>query len=486
MSPSATPSQRLRIAIPPEQSIPGQLYTLELKHHFCCAATRSTSEESDAWRRRALELETELHAARAAASSERVELAALKSALALAGDQTKPSTTKKKGKQAKKGPASSEARRPQALEVPSAESTAGLKDIVPSGSKLSRSLPRANSTLFSSLHALDVASAVAAIKPTSPPNAALVVAATFRCIDALQALLVRAISPPASDAPEGPTSQEALNGIACALPHVLRIAVRALQRACIDSSNAARLEWQHADPIERDPIHPLAHDDTTSALDLVLGRVATRLLVPAVRALAPCTFAKTERILLRSPTNKGGFADGADLFSLVGAALDALPDPDPQHIAVHDRVALEAVRALTSLIVDRPSHDRLAQPTPAQRIHRIARKDALHFLCDTALLAFRRSAPGSVAPGGPEEVLRVALAEALGKLALTQSVREGGSGLDVVEEHRVMVVLERAWSVGLRVGHIFGDTRDAEMAVSQDDVREQDEDVAMMDGDGED
>ena len=343
----------------------------------------------------------------------------------------------------------------------------------------SRSLPRTSGILFSSLHALDVVSAaVTATKPTSSSDAALVVATTFRCIDALHALLVRAISPLASDAPEGPTSQEALNGIDCTLPHILRTAVRTLQRAYIDSSNAVRLQW-HADPVERDPILP---HDTTSALDLVLGRVATRLLVPAVRALAPCTFARTEHILFKSPKSKG-FADGADLFSLVGAALDALPDP--QHIiALHDRVALEAVRALTSLIVDRPSHDRPTQLSPAQRIHRIARKDALHFLCDTALLAFRRSAPA--APGSPEEVLRAALAEALGKLALTLSVKEGRSGLDIVEEHRVMVVLERAWSVGLRVGHIFGDTSDAEMDVSQDDVREQDEDVAMMDGDGED
>jgi hypothetical protein len=282
---------------------------------------------------------------------------------------------------------------------------------------------------------------------------------------------MRAISPPAS---ENPAPQEGLHGIECALPHILRTVVPALQGAYIDSLNAARLEW-HADPIEDDPFRP---QDMTSALDLVLGRVTTRLLVPAIRALAPCTFAKTEHILLKKHHKNDEFADGADLLSLVGAALDALPDPKNITI-LHDRVALEAVRALTSLIVDRPLRLRPAQLTQAQRIHRIARKDALHFLCDAALLAFLRSVPAP--PGSPEEMLRAALAEALGKLALTQSVREGGSGLDVVEEHRVMVVLERAWSVGLRVGHISGDAGDAEM----DDLHEQDEDVAMMDEDGE-
>ena len=97
-------------------------------------------------------------------------------------------------------------------------------------------------------------------------------------------------------------------------------------------------------------------------------------------------------------------------------------------------------------------------------LRRIARKDALQFLCDTALLAFRRSAPAL--HGSPEEMLREALADALGDLALTQSVREGsGSGLDVVEERYVMALLERAWSVGLRVGHIGGDSNDAKTDV---------------------
>jgi hypothetical protein len=52
-------------------------------------------------------------------------------------------------------------------------------------------------------------------------------------------------------------------------------------------------------------------------------------------------------------------------------------------------------------------------------------------------------------------MLMAALADAPGDLALTQFVCEwGGSGLDVVEERYVVALLERAWSVGLRVGHI--------------------------------
>jgi hypothetical protein len=77
-------------------------------------------------------------------------------------------------------------------------------------------------------------------------------------------------------------------------------------------------------------------------------------------------------------------------------------------------------------------------------------------------------------------MLRIALEEALGSLALTQSAGEGGTGLHIVEEHRVMVVLERAWSVGLRVGDIGGDMDDTEMDVSHGDVHEQDGDVPMM------
>lgn len=235
--------------------------------------------------------------------------------------------------------------------------------------------------------------------------------------------------------------------------------------------------WRAVDSSDDEPTRPC---DTTSALDLVLGRVTTEVLLPAIRALVPCTLAKTEHILAGvRPGAPKDFADGAQLLSLIGAVLDALPDP--KYVTLYDRVALEAVRALTSLIVERPSYVPYAQQTPTQRIHRIARKDALHFLCDTALLAFRRSAPAL--RGNSEELLRVALADALGDLALTQSPRGGGhgSGLDIVEEDYVMAVLERAWSVGIRVGHIGGQSDGVKINTGHRDVHEQDGDVTMMD-----
>jgi hypothetical protein len=194
---------------------------------------------------------------------------------------------------------------------------------------------------------------------------------------------------------------------------------------------------------------------------------------------------KAEHILsaFRPESSKRDFADGPQLLSLISVVLETLSDP--QYITLHDLVALDAVRELTSLIVDRLSSLPHAQLTSAQRIHRIARKDALYFLCDAALLAFRRSVPAS--PGTPEEMLRNALADALGVLALTQSNRKGSeSGLDVVEENLVMVVLERAWSVGIRVGHIIGDVDDEKVDASHHDVHEWDGDVAMMDVDAVD
>ena len=271
---------------------------------------------------------------------------------------------------------------------------------------------------------------------------------------------MRAISP-APCAPEDPTPRDALESIGHSLPDILRTAIPHLHRAYIHTSSVAGPRW-HADSSDDEPTRP---HDTTSALDFVLGRVTTEVLLPAIRALVPCTLAKTEHILGSvglGEASRKDFVDGAQLLSLIGAVLDALHGP--QYITVHDRVALGAVRELTSLIVDQPSHVSYAQQKPAQRIHRIARKDALHFLCDTALLAFRRSA--STLHGSPEEMLKEALADALGDLALTQSVREGsGSGLDVVEERYVMALLEHAWSVGLRVGHVSGELNDAKMDV---------------------
>lgn len=309
-------------------------------------------------------------------------------------------------------------------------------------------------------------------KPNSPPDAARAVAATIRCIEALHGLLVRAVSPVLS-APEGATPREALAGIEYILPHILRTVASSLHRIVVDPLDVAVPTW-HGDSADDELIHP---HDTVLALDLIVGHVTTGLLVPAIRSLVPCTLSKTEHILSNFSPKKD-FADGAQLLSLIAATLDALPDP--QHITSYDRVALEAIRELTTLIVERPSHIPHAQLTPAQRIHRIARKDAIHFLCDAALLAFRRSSHAS--PGSSEETLRAALAEALGNLALTQSVREGANRLDIVEEHRVMAVLECAWNIGLRVGHIGGDVDGApKMDLKHNDVTEQDKDAVVMD-----
>lgn len=334
--------------------------------------------------------------------------------------------------------------------------------------------PRINSGLFSSLHALDAASAVV------PTDTALVAAATIRCIDVLHGLLARATSPRTPDTPRDPTPREALNGIERTLPHLLRTAISTLDRAEVDPSSAAGLRW-YADTIEGNA-HRLPND-TTSALDLVLGRIATSLLVPAIRAIVPCALAKTEHVLSSSSSSSRGeeYADAADLLGLVGAALGALSG-NP-HIALHEGVALEAVRALTSLIADPP-----LQRTPAQRIHRLARKDALHFLCDAVLISLRRTAPGAAPAGSAGEMMGLALEMVLDGLALTLSAREGRNGLDAVEEQRVLVVLERAWSVGRRVGNIGGGDAEGDERVDegQSDVHGQGVDVIMTDIDRED
>jgi len=328
---------------------------------------------------------------------------------------------------------------------------------------------------------LDDIAARIATKSSSPLDAAQVVEAMIRCIDALRALLAGVTStasvPPV---PEDATPQEAIDGMGRILQHILRVVLPVLQGAYIDSSTATRLQW-YANPADEEPVYP---SQTIPAVDLVLVRVMAGVLFPAIRALVRCTLAKTEHMLSDSrpeSSKKRDFADGAQLLGLISAMLDALSDQ--QYIALYDLAALKAVRELTSLITDRSSRVTHARLTPAQRIHRIASKDALYFLCDAALLALRRSAAAAPAPpGSREKVIRAALAEALGDLALTQSVRKGaGSGLDVVEEQRVMVVLERAWSVGLRVGHIGGDVDGEKMDVSRDNEYEQDRDVAMMD-----
>lgn len=414
-------------------------------------------------------------------------------------DVTKPtpSVAKSKDRPTKKRPKTTHARRSQALEGPTAaKEKPQVKEFAPpenstflyrtSGSwlticvhplELPTSSPWTSNGLFSSLHALDAIAVQTITKSASSPDVATVVAATIRCIDVLHAFLTRSISP-TSVSPENAPPQETLNDIGRILPSILRTIIPALNGAFIDPSNATRLQWL-SNSADEDPIHTY---EAASALDIVLARVTTRILVPAIHALVPCTLTKTEHTLsaFQPGSSTRDVADGPQLLSLISAILDALSGP--QYITLRDLVALEAVRELTSLIADRPSSVPRAQLTPARRVHRIARKDALYFLCDAALLAFHRS--GSASPGIPEEMLRSALTKALGDLALTQSNHEsGGSGLDIVEESLVMAVLERAWSVGIRVGHIGGDVDDEKTNASRQDVHEWDGHVTMMDVD---
>ncbi|KAI0271033.1 hypothetical protein BGY98DRAFT_1100449 [Russula aff. rugulosa BPL654] len=463
---AVSPSYRLRIAIglvalkfkPPEQSV--HTYILNLKYYLCRSASRPVSEECDAWRKRALELEAELEATRAAV---------------LIPEPTPPASKKKK-KQTNQGAeieATQAAAIPEDVDAeiesaghsihgnrkgyhtirqqcllrhPHSTNTAGCMrvDVEQPGFSLWTS-----NNLFPSLRALDDIATQISTKPASPPE-----------------VLVWWLLQPSL--PEGPTPGDTLEGIERILPDILRTGVTYLQGAYIHPSSVARPGW-HAGSSDDERIRA---DDKSSAFDLVLGRVITELLLPVIRALVPCTLTKTEYILssIRPGTPKKDFVDGTQLLSVIGAVLNAFPDP--QHIILYDRVALEAVRELTSLILNQPSRVPYAQQTPAQRIHLLARKDALHFLCDTILLAFRirRSAPAL--PGSPEEMMRAALSDALGNLALTQSVREGGSGLDTVEEQYVMAVLERAWGVGLRVGHIDGDSERTDMDMGHREVLE--------------
>ncbi len=234
------------------------------------------------------------------------------------------------------------------------------------------SSPWTGNSLFSSLRALDDIVAQIATKPTSPPDTARFVAATFRCSEVLQVLLACAISPEPS-APKGPTSDNALEGIERILPDILRTAVTYLHGAYIHPSSLARPGWRAGDKERTGP------GDKALAFDLVLGHVITELLLPTIRAFVPCTLTKTECILasIGPETPKNDFVDGTQLLSLIGAVLDALPGP--QHIVLYDHVTLKAVRELTSLIVDQLSRVslRTTDTNSAHASHRAQRCTAL-------------------------------------------------------------------------------------------------------------
>ncbi|KAI0262473.1 hypothetical protein BC834DRAFT_389782 [Gloeopeniophorella convolvens] len=391
-----------------------------------------------------------------------MQLIALKSSLnakqATSSSSEPPDAAPKKKSKPTKKP-------PQASSVnPLARPSTDINTIPAGGSCVP--LSQRDSKILTSLHTLEAISTAVSTKSAPQPDPVFVVEATTRCIDALNTLLMDAVSP-ASEAPRNPTPKEAISGMERTLPHVLSTAVSTLGCAYSRPSRAASRAGMGDDIAFDSDL-----DDLPSAVDAIFGRVSTRILVPAVHAFVPCTLARVEHILLGpelAPTEAEP-VDVADLLSLIAAVLRAFPNPELS--ALHDRTALEAIRALAALIQDRVHS---AQPSPSEHIHRIARKDALHHLCEVALLSLSRL---PLAPlSSPQEILRVGLGDALGELALALTPREGTGGLDVVEEHRMMVVLERAWSVGLRVGSVSCDTDDA---MDVDCVSREDGEVTVM------
>ena len=271
--------------------------------------------------------------------------------------------------------------------------------------------------------------------------------------------------------------------------------------------------------LEGDDCSPLSAtvigNDLSVMLNAVLGQLVEHILLRIIQAIDSATRLYTSILLLPPDKDRGQThhksrtqPSSSQSQSTVGTPLDpsallqclrtilavldhlcddaAIRFPRQVHELVHrtqslkDRLALAAVSELNGLFSD-PAPDDTSSPAPSSsssssdsasgsrrvsaskdlrnsreaRARRLARKDAVHFLCASFSLCLQPCAGSTTRMS--DTILRAALGGALGNLIKTRlggprlGVSEDGtsSELDDVEEGIVLAALEMAWGEGI-------------------------------------
>ncbi|EPQ61185.1 hypothetical protein GLOTRDRAFT_135720 [Gloeophyllum trabeum ATCC 11539] len=384
-------------------------YVLDLCEKFPSAGQ---GKGADAWLRRALELEGCVRELKGMYESEQIKCAALAASVGSseASAPTPASAPPPKKKQKKNPKTQAEGPRMDLAAVIS-----GIYANVPTASPSPGVLPAMR--LLSSLTADD--------GPRSPEALMLIAAASGRAVGALGDVLSGVLSGNAKTV--GAKQQETLQMICRLTGHVLSTGVSMLVDN-VPKTGAKRRAKR-------------AGRDLAGAVDDILGALLSRILVPAIRG-----FAVLSRMHIKSFCGAGstkrtkkelaGMADmRADVLCLVETVLAGLDGGLAGLGDVREGVALAVLGELDRLYAEPSSGDGAGcAASRADRVEKLARKDAVWYLCGVLGLVSR--ALGHVL-GGEGGVLRERIA---GALEVIMKRVDGGP-----ESGVLLAVFETAW-----------------------------------------
>ncbi|VDC01133.1 unnamed protein product [Peniophora sp. CBMAI 1063] len=412
--------------------IPTEAFIFDLQRVFPAVEPSSdTVSVANAWRTRALEMESRLGDVQTLADSERTELIALRLAVSSSETQETSSKPSKKTK---------------------ANSHPNVAPMVPSLSSVSWT------------PALRAMLALAQSDVSRPPIQVFIDTFT-RMVESLYEKLTNLLSFTSPNHPSRSQSSETLSLIGVILPQLLSSALSSIIHAHkSDGSPRAEDISSYSAPtaiLRHQPMYSVA-----DAVDALLQPVQTHIIGPILSSMRNLSRMRTER-LLKSKTEVSRLPAAplhpAALLPTLNALLHALANAEAtskggtrraqvvlERIhAMKDCAALCASRELLSLL-DRALGDDVR--SPAARVARLARKEALHTLC-TALSLFLEPPPGHLNDGFLRERLGTVLSDlALRHLSLNVKDKTGRNTarLSAVEQDALLSILERAWACEIR------------------------------------
>ncbi|PCH33119.1 hypothetical protein WOLCODRAFT_159851 [Wolfiporia cocos MD-104 SS10] len=432
-------------------------YSLDLRTKFPLGDSSSVTEEGS-WRERALALEEDLRKLQVKYGQEHSELLSLRDAtpiLDTRGESATTSAVKRKQKKKNVLPLT----HPESL-----RQTFNFKSVLTGTSKDGYPQASSRSLVMQSLDALDTLSTARASSRSSTPDELFLVI-LMQAVDALGGLLVSLLSPGSAL----PSSNDTLAAI-CTLVERLLLQVVPL----LTDSNHKSVPSKAEDP---------------AIMGVFLGRLSSAILVPIMQSFAPLSNSYILTLLApRGKTHKKSFKhqeSEADIrpavFAIIDRALailDSLMTNSSTSTATQVQAAkhaltLEATRVLVQLFADPHAPnpgDGVPKPRQgvdvrlplSQRLHKLARKDTIWYLCNTLHLVLPAPFVGTSVPTQTREqdvLLADAIYAALAELLQHAKVKLPATSpsttdmanevrrydLDEVERGMVLAVIERAW-----------------------------------------
>ncbi|KZV68942.1 hypothetical protein PENSPDRAFT_503104 [Peniophora sp. CONT] len=432
---------RLRLAVaftaltrkPRRQSC--SAFILDLQRVFPTSASREeTASVANAWRARALELEDKLNDIQTLAESERTELTSLRLSNASTTDGP-PSKPSKKAK-----PSTDPALTLEAPNLPCATWTPALRAML-----------------------------VLVRSDVSSPPLHLIINKFGRAVESIHGIIAPLLAPASLNPPPALQPSDALGLLATTLPQLISATLSAVLHAH-KSDGTRRVERDDSPYPAPTSIHRYpATFCLADAVDALLHPIQVYIVDPILSAISPLAHARSRRLLVSkneasslptAPIPPAALLPALNtLLHALDGVINASKAGTKRMQVVQERIhalrecaALQATRELLRLLNHSSSQHNEGIRSPAARVARLARKEAIHALC-TALTLFLAPSPQHSSHSVLHEQLRATLSQlALTHLSLEGREEEGKrkARLSEVEQDAMLSVLERAWTCGIR------------------------------------